>query len=212
MPNTTFRVELDIGGEVNAHIGGKMRKHYIQIILGDRVKVEISPHDLSRGPITFRIRHGRGRLGQLEGEQRMTQSIVIPQRPLKGSQPPGWPIVFPCIAYSSPATPPYRQSRRLLSVARGPINMSDFTFQECETSEGRQEYRVDLSKVEGEPEVSPHVDAGQATLVIQFANGNDSDLASHPGVKPPASSPNSAYRSANAQLLWYRGLRGHGSH
>ena len=43
LANTTFRVELDIGGEVIAHIGGKMRKHYIRIIPGDRVKVEISP-------------------------------------------------------------------------------------------------------------------------------------------------------------------------
>src|SRR5947208_7999855 len=57
LPNTTFRVELDIGGEVIAHIGGKMRKHYIKIIPGDRVKVEISPYDLTRGRITFRIRH-----------------------------------------------------------------------------------------------------------------------------------------------------------
>src|SRR5215208_1583306 len=56
LPNTTFRVELDIGGEVIAHIGGKMRKHYIKIIPGDRVKVEISPYDLTRGRITFRIR------------------------------------------------------------------------------------------------------------------------------------------------------------
>jgi translation initiation factor IF-1 len=57
LPNTTFRVELDIGGEVIAHIGGKMRKHYIRIIPGDRVKVEISPYDLTKGRITFRIRN-----------------------------------------------------------------------------------------------------------------------------------------------------------
>jgi translation initiation factor IF-1 len=56
LANTTFRVELDIGGEVIAHIGGKMRKHYIRIIPGDRVKVEISPYDLGKGRITFRIR------------------------------------------------------------------------------------------------------------------------------------------------------------
>ena len=49
LPNTTFRVELDIGGEVIAHIGGKMRKHYIKIIPGDRVKVEVSPYDLTKG-------------------------------------------------------------------------------------------------------------------------------------------------------------------
>ena len=57
LPNTSFRVELDIGGEVIAHIGGKMRKHYIRIIPGDRVKVEVSPYDLTKGRITFRIRN-----------------------------------------------------------------------------------------------------------------------------------------------------------
>jgi translation initiation factor IF-1 len=57
LPNTVFVVELDIGGEVTARIGGKMRKHYIRIIPGDRVKVEISPYDLTKGRITFRIRH-----------------------------------------------------------------------------------------------------------------------------------------------------------
>ena len=56
LPNTTFRVELDVGGEVIARIGGKMRKHYIRIIPGDRVKVEISPYDLTKGRITYRIR------------------------------------------------------------------------------------------------------------------------------------------------------------
>ena len=54
LANTQFRVELDIGGTVMAHIGGKMRKNYIRIIPGDRVKVELSPYDLSRGRITFR--------------------------------------------------------------------------------------------------------------------------------------------------------------
>ena len=57
LPNTTFRVELDVGGEVIAHIGGKMRKHFIRIIPGDRVKVEVSPYDLTKGRITFRIRN-----------------------------------------------------------------------------------------------------------------------------------------------------------
>ena len=56
LPNTTFRVELDIGGEIIAHIGGKMRKHFIKIIPGDRVKVDISPYDLTKGRITFRVR------------------------------------------------------------------------------------------------------------------------------------------------------------
>jgi translation initiation factor IF-1 len=57
LANTQFRVELDIGGEVIATIAGKMRKHYIRIILGDRVTVEISPYDLTRGRITFRDRN-----------------------------------------------------------------------------------------------------------------------------------------------------------
>ena len=56
LPNTSFRVELDIGGEVIAHIGGKMRKHWIKIVPGDRVTVELSPYDLGRGRITFRAR------------------------------------------------------------------------------------------------------------------------------------------------------------
>jgi translation initiation factor IF-1 len=57
LANTQFRVELDVGGMVTAHIGGKMRKHYIRIIPGDRVKVELSPYDLTRGRITFRVRN-----------------------------------------------------------------------------------------------------------------------------------------------------------
>jgi translation initiation factor IF-1 len=49
-------VELDIGGEVIAHVAGKMRKNFIRIIPGDRVKVEISPYDLTRGRIVYRAR------------------------------------------------------------------------------------------------------------------------------------------------------------
>ena len=56
LANTQFRVELDVGGECVAHIGGKMRKHWIKIVPGDRVTVELSPYDLSRGRITFRVR------------------------------------------------------------------------------------------------------------------------------------------------------------
>jgi translation initiation factor IF-1 len=57
LANTQFRVELDIGGEVIAHVAGKMRKNFIRIIPGDRVKVEISPYDLTRGRITYRGRN-----------------------------------------------------------------------------------------------------------------------------------------------------------
>jgi translation initiation factor IF-1 len=56
LPNTTFRVELDNGHVIIAHISGKMRKHYIRILTGDRVKVEITPYDLTKGRITFRQR------------------------------------------------------------------------------------------------------------------------------------------------------------
>ncbi len=56
LPNTTFRVTLDNGHVVTAHISGKMRKHYIRILTGDRVTVELTPYDLSKGRIVFRTR------------------------------------------------------------------------------------------------------------------------------------------------------------
>lgn len=56
LPNTTFRVELDNGHVVMAHISGKMRKHYIRILRGDRVTVELTPYDLTKGRITYRAR------------------------------------------------------------------------------------------------------------------------------------------------------------
>jgi translation initiation factor IF-1 len=56
LANTTFRVALDVGGECMARIGGKMRKFRIKIVPGDRVTVELSPYDLNRGRITFRVR------------------------------------------------------------------------------------------------------------------------------------------------------------
>lgn len=56
LPNAMFRVELDNGHKVLAHISGKMRMNYIRILVGDRVKVELSPYDLTRGRITFRVK------------------------------------------------------------------------------------------------------------------------------------------------------------
>lgn len=56
LPNTTFRVELENGHTVIAHISGKMRKHYIRILTGDNVKVEMTPYDLTKGRITYRER------------------------------------------------------------------------------------------------------------------------------------------------------------
>ena len=55
LPNTMFRVEIQEGHKVLAHLGGKLRKNYIRILPGDRVKLELSPYDLTRGRITFRL-------------------------------------------------------------------------------------------------------------------------------------------------------------
>lgn len=55
LPNAMFKVQLDTGHEVLAHVSGKMRMHFIKILPGDRVKVELSPYDLTRGRIIFRI-------------------------------------------------------------------------------------------------------------------------------------------------------------
>ncbi|MBV7435048.1 translation initiation factor IF-1 [Cardiobacteriaceae bacterium TAE3-ERU3] len=54
LPNTMFRVELENGHQINAHISGRMRKHYIRILTGDKVKVEMTPYDLTKGRIVFR--------------------------------------------------------------------------------------------------------------------------------------------------------------
>ncbi len=54
LPNTMFRVQLDNGHQVLAYLSGRMRKYYIRVLLGDRVVVELSPYDLTRGRITYR--------------------------------------------------------------------------------------------------------------------------------------------------------------
>lgn len=54
MPNAMFRVKLDTGQEILAYVSGKIRKNFIRILLGDKVTVELSPYDLSRGRIVFR--------------------------------------------------------------------------------------------------------------------------------------------------------------
>jgi translation initiation factor IF-1 len=56
LPSTQFRVRLDSGHTVLAYLSGKMRKYYIRILLGDRVRVELSPYDLKRGRITYRFK------------------------------------------------------------------------------------------------------------------------------------------------------------
>lgn len=57
LPNAVFRVELHTGHVILAHLSGKIRLHYIKIVQGDRVTVELSPYDLTRGRITFRLKH-----------------------------------------------------------------------------------------------------------------------------------------------------------
>ena len=59
LPNAMFRVELDNGHKVLAHISGKMRMHFIKILPDDRVTVELSPYDLTRGRVTFRAKNQR---------------------------------------------------------------------------------------------------------------------------------------------------------
>lgn len=56
LPNTMFRVKLENGHVITAHISGKMRKHYIRILTGDKVTVEMTPYDLTKGRITYRER------------------------------------------------------------------------------------------------------------------------------------------------------------
>ena len=56
LPNTQFKLELQIGHTIIAHISGKMRKHYIRLVPGDKVEVELTPYDLTKGRISFRLR------------------------------------------------------------------------------------------------------------------------------------------------------------
>jgi translation initiation factor IF-1 len=62
LPNTMFRVELDSGHKVLAYLSGKMRKYYIRVLLGDRVRLELSPYDLTRGRITYRYKKQQRRV------------------------------------------------------------------------------------------------------------------------------------------------------
>lgn len=59
LPNTQFKVELENGHSIIAHISGKMRKFYIRLVPGDKVEVEMTPYDLTKGRITFRLRDER---------------------------------------------------------------------------------------------------------------------------------------------------------
>ena len=59
LPNTQFRVELENGHSIIAHISGRMRKNYIRLVPGDRVEVEMTPYDLTKGRIVFRLKEER---------------------------------------------------------------------------------------------------------------------------------------------------------
>ena len=61
LPGTKFRVELENGHSIIAHISGKMRKHYIRLVPGDKVEVEMTPYDLTQGRISFRLRDEHSR-------------------------------------------------------------------------------------------------------------------------------------------------------
>jgi len=65
LPNAMFRVELENGHLVLAHISGKIRKNFIKILPGDRVKVELTPYDLNRGRITYRVQERRGEVREI---------------------------------------------------------------------------------------------------------------------------------------------------
>ena len=60
LPNANFKVELDNGHELLAHLSGKMRRYYIRVLLGDRVKVELTPYDMDRGRIVYRYKSPQG--------------------------------------------------------------------------------------------------------------------------------------------------------
>lgn len=68
LPNAMFRVELENGHLVLAHISGKIRKNFIKILPGDKVKVELTPYDLNRGRITFRVQEKRAVNREIQGQ------------------------------------------------------------------------------------------------------------------------------------------------
>jgi translation initiation factor IF-1 len=86
LPNTMFRVKLDNGHDVLGHISGKMRRHYIRILPGDRVKIELSPYDLDRGRITYRYKSSSGRgsaISAISADQ--AKSLAPRPLPVRGS-------------------------------------------------------------------------------------------------------------------------------
>jgi translation initiation factor IF-1 len=67
LPSAQFRVELENGHTIIAHVSGKMRKHYIRLVPGDKVEVEMTPYDLTKGRITFRLREEKSNMPQGSG-------------------------------------------------------------------------------------------------------------------------------------------------
>jgi len=82
LPNTMFRVELANGHRVLAHISGKMRLHFIRILPGDKVMLEISPYDLSKGRITYRHKWQRGGLSAFPISRIIYESTTISKKTL----------------------------------------------------------------------------------------------------------------------------------
>lgn len=73
LPNTMFRVELENGHVVIAHISGKMRKNYIRILKGDKVTVQLTPYDLTKGRISFRSRDGKSSPAAAQDDKNKTE-------------------------------------------------------------------------------------------------------------------------------------------
>jgi translation initiation factor IF-1 len=80
LPNAMFRVELENGHKVLAHISGKMRMHYIRILPGDRVLVELSPYDLTRGRVVYRYKSGSARMKVRPSVKKMCDKCRVIRR------------------------------------------------------------------------------------------------------------------------------------
>jgi translation initiation factor IF-1 len=85
LPNTMFRVQLDNGHIIIAHISGRMRKNYIRILKGDRVTVEMTPYDLSKGRITFR---NRDKGVPAPAPSAEAPAVTAPETPVEASDKP----------------------------------------------------------------------------------------------------------------------------
>ncbi len=87
LPGTMFRVELDNGHLVLAHISGKMRKRFIRLVAGDRVKIEMSPYDTEKARIVYRVDSRSPRQGGHPGKRRSPRSMARPGQPKKRAKP-----------------------------------------------------------------------------------------------------------------------------